>query len=92
MMYKQVITDNFEVYDVELDVIADKMQILDMDTVEVDDLSSYNLEDDFEDMFSPDLFREGRNHVITVQLFDMDEDECTGDPVYEQSFRCPYQN
>ena len=39
MMYKQVITDNFEVYDVELDVIADKMQILDMDTVEIDDLS-----------------------------------------------------
>jgi hypothetical protein len=42
-------------------------------------------------MFSPDLFTEGSNHVITVQLFDMDEDECTDVPVYEHSFRCPYQ-
>ena len=91
MMYKQVITDNYEVYDIDLDVIMDKMQILDMDTVEIDDISSYTLEDDFEDMFSPDLFREGENHVITVQLFDMDDDECTDDPVYECSFRCPYQ-
>ena len=91
MMYKQVITDNYEVYDIDLDVIMDKMQILDMDTVEVDDLSSYNLEDDFEDMFSPDLFLEGNNHVIKAQLFRMDDDECVDDPVYEHSFRCPYQ-
>lgn len=91
MMYKQVITDNYEVYDVELDLIADKMQILDMDTVEVDDLSIYDLEDDFENLFSPDLFREGRNHVIKVQLFKLEDDECTDDPIYERSFRSPYQ-
>jgi hypothetical protein len=92
MMYKQVITDNYEVYDVELDMIDDRMKILDMDTVEVDDLSSYNLEDEFEDMFSPDLFREGSNHTIKVQLFRMEDDECTDDPVYERSFRVPYQD
>ena len=92
MTYKQVITDTYEVYDVEIDMVEDRMQILDMDTVEVDDLSSYNLEDDFEDMFSPDLFREGSNHTIKVQLFRMEDDECTDDPVYECSFRVPYQD
>lgn len=90
MMYKQVITDRYEVYDVELDVIKDKLQILDMDTVEVEDLDSYNLEDDFEEMFSPLLFWEGKNHTIKVQLFRMDDDECVDDPVYEHSFRVPY--
>ena len=83
MMYKQLIIDKYETYDVELDLIDNKMQLLDLDTEEIEDLDSYNLEDRFEDMFSP--------HVITVQLFDMDEDECTDVPVYEHSFRCPYQ-
>ena len=91
MMYKQLIIDKYDVYDVELDLIDNTLQILDLDTEEIDDLDSYNIEDRFEDMFSPDLFREGSNHVITVQLFDMDEDECTDVPVYEHSFRCPYQ-
>ena len=90
MMYKQVITDNYEVYNVELDVVMDKMQVLDMDTVEVEDLDSYNLEGDFEDMFSPLRFWEGKNHTITVQLFNIDDDECTGDPVHEHSFKVPY--
>jgi hypothetical protein len=91
MMYKQVIIDNYEVYDVELDMIDDRMQILDIDTAEIEDLDSHNLEDRFEDMFSPDLFREGSNHTITVQLFNLDDDECTDDPVCKYSFRCPYQ-
>jgi hypothetical protein len=91
MMYKQLIIDKYETYDVELDLIDNKMQLLDLDTEEIEDLDSYNLEDRFEDMFSPDLFTEGSNHVITVQLFDMDEDECTDVPVYEHSFKCPYQ-
>lgn len=90
MMYKQVIVDRYEVYDVDLDVIKDKMQILDMDTVEVEDLDSYNLEGEFEDMFSPLHFWEGKNHVITVQLFRMEDDECTDDPVHQHSFRVPY--
>lgn len=63
-----------------------------MDTVDIDDLSSYTLEDDFEDMFSPDLFLDGNNHVIKVQLFRMEDDECTDDPIYERSFRSPYQD
>ncbi len=92
MMYKQVVIDNYEVYDVDLDVVMDKMNVLDMDTVEVDDLSSYNLEDDFENMFSPLLFWEGKNHTIKVHLFRMDDDECVDDPVYEHSFRVPYQD
>jgi hypothetical protein len=91
MMYKQVIIDRYEEEDYDLGVVVDRMKVLDMDTEEIKDIEGYNLEDRFEDMFSPDLFREGSNHVITVQLFDMDEDECTGDPVHEHSFRCPYQ-
>ena len=50
------------------------------------------MEDDFDDMFSPDLFREGKNHTIKVQLFRMDDDECVDDPVYEDTFRVPYQD
>lgn len=92
MMYKQVIIDTYEVYDVEIDMIDDRTQVLDVDVEDIEDISGYTLEDRFENMFSPDLFRDGKNHTIKVQLFDMDEDECTGDPVYEQSFRCPYQD
>ena len=91
MMYKQLILDYYEVYDVELDMIDDRIQVLDLDTEEIDDISSYTLEDRFEDMFSPDLFLEGNNHVIKVQLFRMEDDVSTDIPVYEQSFRCPYQ-
>ena len=92
MMYKQVIKDNYEVYDVELDVIMDRMQILDMDTEEIEDIEGYTLEDRFENMFSPDLFTEGSNHIITVQLFNLEDDECTDNPIYECSFRAPYQD
>ena len=92
MMYKQLIIDKYDVYDVELDLIDNTLQILDLDTEEIDDLDSYNIEDRFEDMFSPDLFREGSNHTIKVQLFNLDDDECTDDPVCEHSFRCPYQD
>jgi hypothetical protein len=70
---------------------VDRTRVLDIDTEEVADLSRYNLEDRFENMFSPDLFREGSNHTIKVQLFNLDDDECTDDPVCEHSFRCPYQ-
>jgi hypothetical protein len=92
MMYKQVITDNYEVYNTELDVIEERMKVLDIDSEDVEDISSYNLEDRFENMFSPLLFWEGKNHTIKVQLFSMDDDECVDDPVYEHSFRVPYQD
>ena len=92
MMYKQVIIDNYEVYDVELDVVMDKTRVLDIDVEDIEDLSGYTLEDRFENMFSPDLFTEGKNHVIKVQLYKLEDDESTDDPVYECSFRAPYQN
>jgi hypothetical protein len=92
MMYKQVIIDNYEVYDVELDVIMDRTRVLDIDTEEIENIEGYTLEDRFENMFSPELFREGSNHTIKVQLFNLDDDECTDDPVCEHSFRCPYQD
>jgi hypothetical protein len=92
MMYKQVIIDNYEVHDVELDVVMGRTRVLDIDTEDIEDVSGYTLEDRFEDMFSPDLFREGTNHVITVQLYKMEDDECTDEPVYECSFKAPYQN
>jgi hypothetical protein len=42
-MYKQLIIDKYETYDVELDLIDNKMQLLDLDTEEIEDLDSYNL-------------------------------------------------
>jgi hypothetical protein len=92
MTYKQVIIDNYEVYDVELDVVMDRTRVLDIDTEDIEDVSGYTLEDRFENMFSPDLFREGKNHVIKVQLYRLEDDESTDDPVYECSFKAPYQN
>jgi hypothetical protein len=89
MEYKQVILDNYEVEEEEL--IVDRTRILDIDTEDITDIANYDLEDRFENMFSPDLFRDGSNHTITVQLFNLDDDECTDDPVCEHSFRCPYQ-
>lgn len=91
MMYKQVIIDNYQEEDYDLGVLADRMKVLDMDTEEIENIEGYTLEDRFENMFSPDLFTEGTNHVITVQLYKMEDDECTDEPVYECSFRAPYQ-
>ena len=90
MMYKQVIIDMYEVEDYDLGVTVDRTRVLGVDVEDVEDISSYNLEDRFENMFSPLLFWEGKNHTIKVQLFRMDDDECVDDPVYEHSFRVPY--
>lgn len=90
MKYKQVITDTYDMYNAELDMVENRLKVLDIDVEEIEDLSSYNIEDRFENMFSPLLFWEGNNHVIKVQLYRMEDDECTDDPVYEHSFRLPY--
>jgi hypothetical protein len=90
MTYKQVIIDRYEVEKEEM--IDERTRVLDVDVEDIDDISGYTLEDRFENMFSPDLFTEGTNHVITVQLYKIEDDECTDEPVYECSFKAPYQN
>jgi hypothetical protein len=89
MTYKQVIIDRYEVEKEEM--IDERTRVLDVDVEDIADISGYTLEDRFENMFSPDLFREGRNHVITVELYRVEDDECTDDPIYVCSFRSPYQ-
>lgn len=84
--YKQVVIDRYECYDTETDMTATKTKVLDIDVYDID-IDTYNPEELFNNWFGPYNFDEGSNHIITVQLFNTDDDESVDDPVATWKFK-----
>ena len=86
--YKQVIIDEYEVYDAETDMVDTKMKVLDIDEYDID-IVTYDPERLFNDWFGSFNFKEGFNHMITVELYNPDDDESVDDPVGSWEFAYP---
>lgn len=84
--YKQVVIDEYEVYDVETDMMDAKTKVLDIDEYDID-IDTYDPEGLFNDWFGSWNFDEGFNHVITVELFKPEDDESVDDPVATWKFK-----